>query len=43
MRTGFWWESRRQGGVDVCGRIMDLREIGWDFMYWIDLAQDMDQ
>jgi hypothetical protein len=22
---------------------MDLREIGWDGMAWIDLAQDMDQ
>jgi hypothetical protein len=22
---------------------MDLREIGWDYRDWIDLAQDMDQ
>jgi hypothetical protein len=22
---------------------MDLREIGWDGMYWIDLTQDTDQ
>jgi hypothetical protein len=22
---------------------MDLREIGWDVMDWIDLAQDTDQ
>jgi hypothetical protein len=22
---------------------MDLRETGWSGMYWIDLAQDMDQ
>jgi hypothetical protein len=22
---------------------MDLSEIGWDDMYWIDLAQDRDQ
>jgi hypothetical protein len=22
---------------------MDLREIGWDGMYWIDLAHDRDQ
>jgi hypothetical protein len=22
---------------------MDLREIGWDGMEWINLAQDMDQ
>jgi hypothetical protein len=23
--------------------IMDLREVGWDGMDWIDLAQDRDQ
>jgi hypothetical protein len=22
---------------------MDLREIGWEDMYWIDLAEDRDQ
>jgi hypothetical protein len=22
---------------------MDLREIGWDGVYWIDMAQDRDQ
>jgi hypothetical protein len=22
---------------------MDLREIGWDYMDWIDLAQDRDK
>jgi hypothetical protein len=22
---------------------MDLREIGWDYMDWIDLVQDRDQ
>jgi hypothetical protein len=22
---------------------MDLREIGWDGMHWIDIAQDRDQ
>jgi hypothetical protein len=22
---------------------MDVREIGWDGMYWIDLTQDRDQ
>jgi hypothetical protein len=27
----------------VCNIKMDLREIGWDGMDWIDLAQDMDQ
>jgi hypothetical protein len=28
---------------DVGGWAMDLREIGWDGMDWIDLAQDSDQ
>jgi hypothetical protein len=23
--------------------IMDLREIGWDVVYWLDMAQDRDQ
>jgi hypothetical protein len=27
----------------VCNIKMDLREIGWDRMEWIDLAQDRDQ
>jgi hypothetical protein len=27
----------------VDGIIMDLREIGWDGMDWIELAQDRDQ
>jgi hypothetical protein len=31
---------RRRGGDNV---IMDLREIGWDGIDWIDLAQDRDQ
>jgi hypothetical protein len=22
---------------------MDLREIGWDVMHWVDLVQDRDQ
>jgi hypothetical protein len=22
---------------------MDLREIGWGFMYWIDVGEDRDQ
>jgi hypothetical protein len=33
--------SRRRRWVDNIK--MDLREIGWDDMYWIDLAQDRDQ
>jgi hypothetical protein len=31
----------RRRGVD--NMKMDLREIGWDCMDWIDLAQDRDQ
>jgi hypothetical protein len=50
MHTGYWWESQKERGhwedprrrwVDNIK--MDLREIGWDGMDWIDLAQDMDQ
>jgi hypothetical protein len=32
---------RRRRCVNII--IMDLREIGWDGMDWIDLAQDRDQ
>jgi hypothetical protein len=47
---GYWWES--QNGKRALGRPrrtwvdnikMDLREIGWDGMDWIDLAQDRGQ
>jgi hypothetical protein len=39
MHIGYWWESQK-----VRDNIkMGLREIGWDGMDWIDLAQDMDQ
>jgi hypothetical protein len=34
-------ERPRRGWVDNIK--MDLREIGWDGVYWIDLAQDRDQ
>jgi hypothetical protein len=33
--------STRRRGVDNIQ--MELREIGWDVMDWIDLAQDRDQ
>jgi hypothetical protein len=49
MYMGFWWESQkekkplvrptRRGEDNI---IMDLREIGWGGMDWIDLAPDMD-
>jgi hypothetical protein len=48
MHIGFWWESqkgplgrRRHWWEDNIR--MDLREIGWGGMDWIDLAQDRDQ
>jgi hypothetical protein len=48
MHIGYWWESRKEGDhwgdQDVGGwTIMDLREIGWDGIDWIDLAQNRDQ
>jgi hypothetical protein len=33
--------SPRRGWVDNIK--MDLREVGWDGMHWIDLTQDRDQ
>jgi hypothetical protein len=49
MHIGFWRESQKERDhwedLDICGRIIkiDLREIGWGGMDWIDLAQDRDQ
>jgi hypothetical protein len=49
MHIGNWWEIQKErdhwedqdvGGWTVLKR--DLREIGWDGMDWIDLAQDRD-
>jgi hypothetical protein len=48
MHIGYWWESQRErdhyedqdiGGWTIL-RIMELREIGWDGVDWIDMAQD---
>jgi hypothetical protein len=50
MHVGYWWESqkgkkplgrRRRRWVDNVK--MNLREIGWGGIDWIDLAQDRDQ
>jgi hypothetical protein len=50
MHIGYWWE--RKEGKRPLGRPrhrwvdnikLDLREIGWDGMDWIDLAQTRDQ
>jgi hypothetical protein len=50
MYIGYWWESQKER--DYPGRPrrrwvnnikIDLIEIGWGDMDWIDLAQDRDQ
>jgi hypothetical protein len=50
MHIGYWWESQkekrplgRQRRRWVDNIKMNLREIGWDGMDWIELAQDRDQ
>jgi hypothetical protein len=49
MHVGHWWESQKEkplGGPRlrcVYDTKIDLSEIGWDGMYWIDMAQDRDQ
>jgi hypothetical protein len=46
MHIGYCWENQKErdhwGDQDVGGK-MYLREIGWDGMDWIDLAQERDQ
>jgi hypothetical protein len=43
-RVGYWPEGKRPLGRPKCSWEdiikMDLREIGWDGMDWIDLVQD---
>jgi alpha-glucosidase (family GH31 glycosyl hydrolase) len=45
--TGFWWESPKERdhlkdlGVD--GIKLDLGEIGWGGVEWIQLAEDRDR
>jgi hypothetical protein len=50
MHIGYWWESKKE--KRPVGRTrrrwmdnmkMDLREIKWGGMDWIDLVQDRDQ
>jgi hypothetical protein len=43
MHIGYWWENQKERDHWVDNIKMDLREIGWDGMDWIDLAQDRDQ
>jgi hypothetical protein len=45
MHIVYWWENQK-GRTNlrwVDNIKMDLREIGWDGIGWIDLAQDRDQ
>jgi hypothetical protein len=46
MHIGYWWENKRLLGRPRRRRVdnikMDLREIGWDDMNWVDVAQDRD-
>jgi hypothetical protein len=37
----YWWESQKER--DHWEDKMYLREIGWDGVDWIDMAQDRDQ
>jgi hypothetical protein len=47
MHIGCWWGSQKETGRQrrrwVDNIKIDLGEIGWDGMDWIDLAQDRDQ
>jgi hypothetical protein len=42
MHIGYWLESQKERDHWVDNNKMNLREIGWDGMDWIDLAQDRD-
>jgi hypothetical protein len=50
MHIEYWWESqngKRPQGRPKCRWVdnnkIDLREIGWEGINWIDLAEDRDQ
>jgi hypothetical protein len=49
MNIGFWCESQKERQLGRPGRRwednikMELGEIGWGGMDWIDLAEDRDQ
>jgi hypothetical protein len=47
MHIGYWWEWQKESDhwedQDIGEWTVDLREIGWDGMDWIDLAQNRDQ
>jgi hypothetical protein len=39
MYIGYWWKSQKERDNIK----MDLREIEWDGVDWMDMAQDWDQ
>jgi hypothetical protein len=50
MHIGYWWQSQKERDhwedqyVDWVNNVkMDIREIGWDGVNWIDMFQDRDQ
>jgi hypothetical protein len=49
VHAGFWWGYLRERGPFGRHRHrrdnikMDLQEVGWGSMYWVDLAQDRDR
>jgi hypothetical protein len=47
MHIGYWWEKRRPLGrprrMWVDNIKINLREIRWDGVDWIDMAQNRDQ
>jgi hypothetical protein len=43
MHIGYWWKARPLGRPRhrwVYNIKMDFREIGWDGVHWIDMAED---
>jgi hypothetical protein len=45
MHIGYWWEiqKERDHWEDQDNIKIDLKDMGWDSMDWIDLAQARDQ
>jgi hypothetical protein len=45
MHIGYWCESQKERDSRrwVDNIKMDLREVGWDGVDWIDMAQDRNQ
>jgi hypothetical protein len=43
MHIEYWWESQKERDHRVDNIKMDLREIEWDGVDWIDMIQDRNQ